>query len=628
MLEIARHAVAATAIIMSSYHLAVGFPAIIPPRAEIHYALHLGLALLVLFGTDAVNALAGRRYPSAIWDAVLAAVTVAACGYLILFAEDLAERFRFAEPLTVAQIVLGFGLTVALLDAARRTVGWVLVGLVAVFLVYAKFGNYMPGILWHQGFTVERVIELIYLSSEGIWNVPLVVTANYVFLFVLFGSFLIASGAGTFFTDVAQSLTGRTVGGPAKTAVVASAFMGMLSGAAAANVVTTGSFTIPAMKRAGYKPEFAAGVEAVASTGGQLTPPVMGAAAFIMVEFVGVSYVDIMGFAIIPAILYFLAVYVMVDLEARRLGLVPKRDEKVPSLWPVLRRRGHLILPLAIMVYVLIEGYTPATAGFAATVSTMALVLAFDREKRRTFLSVTGEAMREAPRMIAPVTVACALGGVIAGLVVMIGLGLRVGGMIFDIAGGVVFVALLLTMIVAVILGMGMPTSAAYIILAALLAPGLVKMGVPVVAVHMFIIYCAAKSSITPPVAIASYAAAALAESDPWRTSLVAFKLGLSVFIIPYMFVYGTELLGFGTPETIAWTLGTAIVGILALSVACVGWLKFRLKAHERAIAFVASLFLIFAGWRTDLVGFVLCLLGLGLAYARVRGRAAVRPAP
>jgi len=621
--RIVASAVAAVAVAMSAYHLIVGYPSIGPPMAEVHYPVHLMLALVVLFGSHAVEHLEDRRYGMLLSDAILIAISLIGCGYLIVNADALAQRMTYAEALTPVQVVLGTGLVAVVLEAARRTVGWVLVLVAVGFLLYAKFGNLLPEPLWHRGRDVGAIVEQTYLTVDGIWNVPLAVTANYIFLFVFLGSLLVASGAGTFFTDLARSLTGRTVGGAAKTAVVSSALMGMLSGSSSANVVTTGSFTIPAMHKAGYRPEFAAGVEAVASTGGQLTPPIMGAAVFLMIEFAGIPYAEIMRAAAIPAILYFVSVFLMVDLEARRLGLHPQMDGPLPRVGGVLRRRGYLLLPLLIMVWVLVEGYTPATAGFWSIASLAALSFMLDPATRRRFVAVLLEAATQAPRLIAPITIACAIGGILAGVIAMTGLGIRISNIILDVSDGVLMVTLFLTMVVAIVLGMGMPTSAAYVILAALLAPGLVQMGVSVMAAHLFIIYCAAKSAITPPVAIASYAAAAVAGSDPWRTSLIAFRLGLPVFIIPFMFVYGAPLLGQGHPLEILWTVLTATTGIAALSVASVGWLVIPLKWYERAIALAAALPMIYVEWRTDLIGVLLILFGLGLLYLRIRVRRA-----
>ena len=621
--RIARAVVLGIAVMMSVYHLVTGYHGIGPPIAEIHYPVHLGFALLVLFGGDAVEAMVRRRY-TALFMAILAAAgTILSIGYLVVNGDYVANRFNFAEPLTPLEMVLGITLIALVLEAARRTVGWVLVAVLSFFLIYAYFGQWFPGPLWHYGFSVNRIVELTYLTPEGLWNAPVRVVANFIFLFVLFGALLLASGAGTFFTDLARALTGRTVGGPAKTAVVASAFMGMLSGSSAANVVTTGSFTIPAMKQAGYKAEFAAGVEAVASTGGQFTPPIMGAAAFLMIEFVGVTYAEIMGFAVIPAFLFFLAVFIMVDLEARRIGLKPIASVDIPRVVPVLMRRGYLVSPVAVMLYFLFNGYTPNTAAFWAVVSLAGLILVFDTENRRRFGRVIWEALIEAPRMCVQVSVACAIGGVIAGIIVMGGLGLKVGGIILDVSDGIMLIALVLSMIVAIILGMGMPTSAAYIIMAALIAPGISDMGANLIAAHMFIIYCAGMSGITPPVAIASFAGAAIADTDPWRTSWVAIKLGLSVYIIPYMFIYGPALLGFGTVLEVATTLVTAAVGIAALSIACIGWFRVPLRIYERVGAICAAISLIFSGWLTDLLGFTLCAVLFGLVHLRARSRAA-----
>lgn len=606
---------------MSTYHFVVAGTFIPPPF--VHYPVHLGFALLVLFGHSLARRLDApdtrHKIPGALWDISLIAITFASTAYIAVNHTYVIDRFIWFEKLLPIEIFLSIGLVVALLEAARRTVGLVLVAVVLFFIGYAFLGPYLPDPFWHRGQGLNRILEQFYLSPDGIWNEPVKVTANYVFLFVLLGAFLMASGAGDFFANAARAITGRSVGGPAKTAVVTSTFMGMLQGSSAGNVVTTGPFTIPAMRRAGYPPHFAAGVEAVASTGGQLTPPIMGAAAFLMIEFVGIPYSQVIAVAALPAALYFIAVYSTVDFEARKRGLKPRADEQMPKLRQVLSRHGHLTLPLALMIYLLFQGYTPTRAGFWAIVSLLALVVAFDANCRRNIHRILFRAMTEAPRMIAPVTVACAVGGMIAGIIVMTGLGLRLSSIILGFSGGSLMIALLLTMVVSVVLGMGMPTSAAYIILAALLAPGIVELGAPVVAAHLFIIYCASKSAITPPVAVASYAAAAVAGTDPWKTSLTAFRLGLSVFIIPYMFVFGPELLGYGTVPAIMWTFATATLGVVVLSAATVGWLIAPLRLHEALIAATASFFMIYVDWRTDLIG--ISLMGLVVALVLFRRR-------
>ena len=498
-----RYAIPAVALAMSVYHLITA--GIITPSFFIHYPVHVGFVLVILFTSSWGEESMGAKRPlNLIWDGFLVVVSVVSTGYLIVNFEYVLERLPFIGDLTVTEAVLASGLVLALLDAVRRTVGWVLVWIVVAFIIYALVGPYLPEPFWHRGPGLESLLEMLYMTPDGIFNVPVKVTADFIFLFVLLGALLIASGAGTFFTDLAYSLTERLVGGPAKAAIVSSAFMGMLQGSSAGNVVTTGPFTIPAMRKAGYKAPYAAGVEAVASSGGQLTPPIMGGAAFIMVELAGVPYAEIMQLALIPAILYYFAVFAMVDLEARRLGLGRSMIKDLPSAFSILRERFYLILPLVVMVWLLFDGYTPTKAGFWALITLAGLIVTFNREDRRNIHRILYQAMTKAPRMVAAVSVACAAGGIIAGIIVMTGLGLKLSNIILDYSGGYTLVALILTMIVCVILGMGMPTAAAYIILAALVAPGLAKMGVSLVAAHLFIIYCAAKSAITPPVAVAN----------------------------------------------------------------------------------------------------------------------------
>ena len=613
------------AFAMSAYHLYTGFAG--APVGEVHYPLHLLFAFAVLFLSPRGSAATGWRGIAVRgYDLAVLALTIVGTGYLFLNAQYITSRMLLVDPLTTTETVLGLAMAFVVLEAARRAVGLALVLLLLAFLLYAYFGYLLPPPFWHRGYSVDSIIEYSYLTTEGLFGVPVAVMAAYVFHFVLFGALLVASGAGTFFTDFARALTGRATGGPAKTAVVASSLMGMLSGSSAANVVTTGSFTIPAMRKAGYPGTFAAGVEAVASSGGQITPPIMGAAAFIMMEFVGVPYADIMLAAAIPAFLYMLAVFVMVDLEARRLGLSNIGGEAVPPLLGVLRRRGYLLVSILVMLWLLIDGWTPTTAAVWAITSLVALLLVFDAENRRRILAVAWKAMTEAPGMVAPVTVACAVGGILVGIIGQTGLGLRMSAIILDFSGGNLLLMLILTTIMGIVLGMGMPTSGAYVIMAALLAPGLVDAGVELIAAHMFIMYVASKSSITPPVAIASYAAAAIAGTDPWKTSLTAFRLGLSVFIIPYMFVYGPALLAIGDPLEIVVTLITASIGIFALSISMIGWLARPLGLVERALHLAAALLLIKPGLESDSVGIL--LFGALCAFAFLRRPRTVAAAP
>lgn len=604
------------AILTSIYHLVVAFPGVGQPATYRFLPSHLLLILLIVFFSDLSKHLRSGEWAKVLWDVIVIALSVASLGYLLTNAEANAVRMHYAEIPTLTEIILGTACMVAILDAARRSLGWSLVWLTLAFFVFAYFGKSMPGFLWNSGFSYERIIEMSYLTPDGLWSEALSVSAGTVMIFVLFASLLLASGAGTFFTDIALAAAGRTPGGPAKAAVVSSALFGTLNGSAVANVMTTGAFTIPMMKKVGYRAHFAAATEAVASTGGQFMPPIMGAAAFLMVELAGIPYSQIIIHASIPAFLYFLAVFVTVDFEARRLGLARYTDA-LPVLSVVLRRKGYLLLPVVALMYFLFEGYSPSTAAFWATVSLAVLTLTLDADNRSKAMEVVVQTLVDAPKMIAPVTIACAVAGIITGMIVMSGVGLKVSSIVLDLSGGILIVALLLTLLVSIILGLGLPTVTAYLILAALLAPGLIKLGASPVAAHLFIIYAASMAGITPPVALTSFAAAAIAEADPWETSWSAVKLGLSVYIIPFMFVFGPGLLLIGDSGEVIGTLITATVGIIALSATVIGWFLVPLKLIERAISMIGAIMLIDPGLITDLIGFSLVALVAILAIRR-----------
>lgn len=600
--------IAIIAISMSLYHLYTGFVG--QPIPEIHRPTHLLFGLIVLFLVNPSTKTSHnwKKYIGIFWDIFIIGVTLASCLYLIINAEYLQERMVYVYPLTPLQMILGIGLIIALLDAVRRVLGWVLVGVVSIFLIYGVAGQFLPYPFWHRGYSLSSIIETVYLTSEGIFTIPIGVTASYIFLFVLFGALLISSGAGEFFINLAQAITGKAFGGPAKTAVISSGFMAMLSGSSASNVVTTGSFTIPAMKKSGYEPSFAAGVEAVSSNGGTITPPIMGAAAFVMMGFLGISYIEIMLRAAIPAFLYFFAIFLEVDLEARRLNLRLSDEEiaNTPPIWSVLTSKGYMLLPVIVMVVIILKGYTPAKAALWSIITLALLFIIFDKERRREALHVFIQALQKAPLLMGPVITACASGGIIVGMLTLTGLGLRMSTITLTLSGGNLTALLVLTMVAGVVLGMGMPTSGAYIILAALLAPGVIELGVPPIPTHFFILYCASISSITPPVAIASYAAAAVAGANPWRTSLTAIKLGLSGFIIPYMFVYGPQLLGFGSVIQVIMSVLTTMIGIFFLSIAVIGWFIKNLKWSIRIIYLFSAFMMIAPEWRSDLIGLII----------------------
>lgn len=596
-----RRLAACLALSLSAYHLVVAVVG--PPITEAHRATHVMLGLAVLFCLGTISTTETRRRRQIVIDLVFLGAILIPAGYIVVNAYGVASRMLYVTPVTPVQEILGWVVVVATLEATRRLLGWPMVILSLIFLIYTQAGPHLPYPFWHRGYPIDQVIEQIYLSVDGLWGIPIGASASYIFLFVLFGALLVSSGAGTFFSRFANALTGNVTGGPAKTAVLSSAMMSMLSGSSTANVVTTGSFTIPAMRTYGYNREFAAGVEAVASTGGLITPPVMGAAAFIMADFLGLSYSDIMKAAAIPAFLYFVAIFIAVDVEARRNRLTPPEGAGAESIRQILKDGLFMLLPLGVMIATLLQGLTPSLAGlYGIAAFLLSLAVRYWREPRR-IVSIFLDAAIEAPKMMAPVIAACAVGGIIAGIISLTGLGVRFTSIIAYVAGDSAILFLVLTMIVAVVLGMGMPTSAVYIILASILAPGMVALGFQPLAAHMFIFFGAVMSNITPPLAIASFAAAAVAGGDPWRTSIYAVKMGVGVFLLPFIFVYEPALLGQGSLLEVAHAMLTAMAGIAILSVAATGWLLRPLHPVMRLILAAGSIGMIFPGTLSDVLG-------------------------
>jgi len=609
----------AMALALSVYHLVVAV--IGPPMTEAHRVTHfmLGTAVLFCLGTIAATQNDSRTPRGLLIDILFLAATLVPCGYMLLHVQDIASRMLYVTPVTLNQMILGWVVVLATLEATRRMLGWPMVILALVFIAYTQAGPYLPYPFWHRGYPIEQVIEQIYLSVDGLWGTPIGASASYIFLFVLFGALLVSSGAGDFFSRFANALTGHVVGGPAKTAVVSSAMMSMLSGSSTANVVTTGSFTIPAMRAYGYNREFAAGVEAVASTGGLITPPVMGAAAFIMADFLGVTYAEIMKAAAIPAMLYFVAIYIAVDIEARRTRLLPPEGAVREPLRQILRDGLFMLLPLGVMIATLVQGFTPSLAGLLGIIVFLLSLGVRFRNTPKRIVSTIWEAAIDAPKMMAPVIAACAVGGIIAGIISLTGLGVRFTSIISFLAGDSAILFLTLTMLVAIVLGMGMPTSAVYIVLASILAPGIVRLGFEPIAAHMFIFFGAVMSNITPPLAIASFAAAAVAGGDPWRTSLHAVRMGVGVFLLPFIFVYAPALLWQGNWLEVGHAMLSAVIGIAILSIATAGWFLRPLHWSLRPVLALSAIAMIFPGLVSDLLGLGAAGLVLGLVWTRNR---------
>ena len=535
---------------------------------------------------------------------VLAGITVLVCGYLASQNQQLVSRS--ANP-TQLDLIAGGVLILLVLELARRATGWGLVIVCLLALGYAFAGPYLPGFLAHRGYGVVRLVEQLFLSTEGIWGVPLGVSADFVYLFVLFGAVLDVAGGGALLIALANRVAGRTRGGPAKTAAVASALMGSLSGSAVANVVTTGSFTIPLMKRAGFRPFFAGAIEAAASTGGQLMPPVMGAGAFILATWTNIPYLEVAAAAVIPAILYYAALIAAIHFRAGRMGIEPAGTGDVEKI----SDRLHLLLPLAAIVILLGMGRSPMRAAFWGVTS--AFVMAYLRPATRPSLPEIRTVMERAGRGAVQVAAACAAAGIVVGVASLTGIGLRMSELIIQVSGGNLLSALMLTALGSIVLGMGLPTTAAYVVLAALGAPALVQLGVPLLAAHLFIFYFGCISNVTPPVSLAAFAAAGISGAPPLKTAMTAAVLAGAGFVVPFMFVYGPPLLLVGTIPEITLAFVSAIVGVTALAAAGMGFARRPIVWWERVILFVAALALVLPGLATDGAG----LVGVVVVFSR-----------
>lgn len=549
-----------------------------------------------------------------IFDFVFIGLTIIVFGYLFVFVEQIANK---GTDLTTIDRVFGAIAILITLEVTRRVVGPELPIVSIVFLLYAKFGPYLPGLLAHRGFTVERIISQMYLALEGIMGIPLGVSATFVFMFILFGAFLDKTGVGKFFIDLAFAATGHFKSGPAMTAVLASGLMGSISGSSVANTVTTGAFTIPLMKKTGYKPYFAGAVEATASTGGQIMPPVMGAAAFIMAEFTGFSYLSIVAAAVIPAILYYFAVGTMVHLEASRLGLKGLPREELPKLSKILKSEGYLLIPLIAIIVFLVMQYTPTLSAFAAIIISIVIaVIASLIKKDNSFgIKEIFGAFEAGAKGAVGVACACACAGMIVGVVTLTGLGLRIAELIVALARGNLLLTLFFTMIASIILGMGLPTTAKYIVLATMAVPALTKLGVNLMAAHLFILYFGVVADITPPVALAAYAGAGIAGSNSMKTGVQAFKLAIAAFIVPYIFavdpslilvkeIVGNQIVFLPFISALPMII-SAVIGIVCLAGAVEGYLLDHCKIYERVLLAVAALLLLKPGLSTDAFGIV-----------------------
>jgi TRAP transporter 4TM/12TM fusion protein len=520
------------------------------------------------------------------YDWVLAAASLPAGLYVTYFYPQLVYVLGY---ITVERVVLG-GLTILLiLEALRRLVGWILVILVAFFVVYARFSYAFPGFLGTSGTPWDMLLNYLYLDPNSLLYLTRI-AATIGLAFILFAEMLLVFGGGKFLTDLSFALMGRFRGGPAKVAVVASSLVGTVSGGPVTNVMLTGSFTIPMMKRAGYSPAMAAAIESVASTGGQIMPPVMGIAAFIIAEFVGIPYAEVALAALIPAILYYIALFIQVDLEAAKQGLRGLPDRDIPAPWPILRKGWLYLVPLVLLVWLLFGvGYDPSTVGVLSAFAALAIV-PLTKEARGGFLPKLLEVLEGTGRVLLDLTVVLAGAGLVVGVMAVSGLSSNLSMALIQAGRGNLPLLLVLTAAVCVVLGMGMPSVAAYALVAVFVGPALTQMKIPALAAHLFIFYFAILSNFTPPVAIAAFAAAALAQANPMRTGFQAMRLGVLAYIVPFLFVFSPTLLLRGTPVAIAMSFATAVCGAWLLGVALSGYLFEHLKAPFRILLGLAGL--------------------------------------
>ncbi len=503
------------------------------------------------------------------------------------------------------ELALGTVFLLFCIEAARRTLGWIFPIIAVVSMIYARFGEILPGILAHRNYAFERIVGNMFITTDGVFGMLAGISATYIFLFILFGAMLRAAGGGEFFINLSFALFGHVRGGPAKIAVVASSLFGMLSGSGTANVAGTGQITIPLMKRSGYKPHFAGAVETVSSAGGLLMPPIMGSAVFIIMEVLGVNYVTIMKAAGLTAVLYYVGLFLMIDIEAQKMGMKGLPKEELPSIRDTFKEGWYFIIPIFVLIFFLVYSKVSVTrAAFWATVSIPLCSLLGGKARRMTWAKII-EGLESGALTALPVVAILSLGGVVLGMITLTGLGLMMSGLLIKMSGGNLLILLFLTMIASIILGMGVPPVAAYIVLAILVVPALIKLGVYPLAAHLFVFYFATIAGITPPMAPDAFVAAGIAEAPMMRTAFTACRLAMVIFIIPYMFVYNNALLLIGSFGQILQVTITAFFGVTAIACAAQNYLGGRLPILLRITLFLSGGCLIYPGLKTDLIGLV-----------------------
>ena len=617
-------------------------------QRSIHLMLIMMLAFLIfpVFGPSRKRGVLGWAI-----DAVFFAGALITGGYLVLYLDEIVRRAGFW---TQTDILIGCIATVTVLEASRRAVGlgMTIIGLIAILYAFAGprgelpwLGQIMPGILEHRGYNIDRVVGQLYLGQEGIFGLPLGVAATYIFIFVLFGAFLESTGAGKFFIDMAYAATGRQRGGPAKAAVIASAGMGSISGSAIANVVTTGAFTIPLMKRLGYKPHQAGGIEAAASTGGQIMPPLMGAGAFLIAEYTNTPYLDVVKVSILPAIMYFATVYLFVHIIAIKQGMQGLPRSELPQMRDVMREGWHFLLPLAVLVWLLAMHMSPMRVGFYAVV-TMIVVAALrygiwfffvaplqgqavtlESTKRVVwsgFVKLVGGLELGARNAVA-VSMACAVAGIIVGIVGLTGLGLKFSAMMLAFSGGNIVLALVMVLLASLVLGMGLPVTASYIVLIVLVGPALTaEFGIPLLIAHLVVFWYSQDSNVTPPIALAGFAGAAIAGSKPMATGIQAWKFAKGLYLIPVFMVFNPEIIMGGPLHVLIWNGVIAILALGAFAAALEGYLFTRMSWLPRIAISGAIVAVFYPNFLLEAAGVAVMILAIGANWLASRREASV----
>lgn len=602
-------------ILVSCYHLYTATFG--PPLTLIHRSIHVSMMLILTFLMYPMCKKSSFTKPSII-DWGLALLSLAAPIYISTDYQGFVERAGNANEMDMIMATL---LVALVLEASRRVSGNVLSLLSLVFIAYGIFGRSMPGMFMHRGYDWTSLSNHFFANTEGIYGTSVNVAASYIFLFILFGAVMSKSGMGQLFNDLALALAGHTKGGPAKVSVIASGFLGSINGSAVANVVTTGAFTIPLMKKTGYSKEFAGAVESAASVGGQLLPPIMGAAAFIMAEMLGVKYSSIIVWAAIPALLYYLGIIIQVQLRADKDGLVGLPKDQLPNLREVLSSRGHLLLPVFFLLYMLFFSGTTVVYSAVLTIVVTIVVAQMKKDTRMSIKDLV-DSLANGAKQTVSVAVACACVGIIIGVCSKTGFGLTMANTIIALGGTSILFTLVFTMITCMILGMGLPSIPAYIITAAIAAPALAKLGIAPAAAHMFSFYYAMFANLTPPVALASFAAAGLSGGDPMKTGVASVKLAIAGFIVPFMFVFSPQLMLINTTLLEgAWTAVTACVGVFMLAVAVEGFFMAKVAMWLRAVILVGALGLMQPGMITDAVGIACCVALFVIQKAKAKNR-------